>query len=100
MKKQCVLLMALLPFGASTLAQEGMDMSISGNTHIAVVISDPALDGFGRLIFPTQFGEIPESLTLRDVGRLLPLSEALMRGVIRDLRAAIVSPWTIMHAAT
>lgn len=103
MKKRMICLMALvlLLCGTWAAAQEGMNMDVSADTPIAAVINDPAFDGFGRLIFPTQFGEIPESLTLRNVGRLLPyhshIEPETTLGVLRALKERATAGETVFY---
>lgn len=53
-------------------AEEGTTQYFTTNTPIQQVIDDPAFAGFGRLLFPSPSRDIPPSMTLADVGRLMP----------------------------
>lgn len=72
-------------------AKEGTTQYFTATTPIQHVIDDPAFSGFGRLLFPSPDREIPASLTLADVGQLMPYHSHVNTGttvdVLNDLKA-------------
>jgi acetyl esterase/lipase/predicted alpha/beta superfamily hydrolase len=52
--------------GASTVAH------VSADTSVLDVVNNPAFDGFGRFLFPTEGGLPNDGLTLANIGSLLP----------------------------
>lgn len=62
----------------SNTAQSGLETGINSpsqvtkDTAVVDVIQNPAFDGFGQFLFPVEFRAQESSLTLADVGQLLP----------------------------
>lgn len=54
-----------------------MPQTFTPLSRVAQVIADPAFAGFGRLLFPTNFGPPDPDMTLQNLGRWLPFHNCI-----------------------
>ena len=98
MKKLCLIALALLML-ASALG-EGSDMTWNENTRISQVVSDPAFEGFGDLIFPAD-ANIPADMKLKDAGSLLMwytgINPARTVSIVNEMKARVEAGETIFY---
>lgn len=78
-----------------------MPQAYAPQTRVEDVIADPAFAGFGRLLFPTNFGPPAPAMTLQDLPRWLPFHNCIRADttttVLNELRARAAAGETIFY---